>query len=293
MKKIVFSFVLLMITLSSLGQVGVGIAIPNASAQLDITSTNKGLLTPRMTAAQRSAIASPAQALLVYQTDGSAGFYFYNGTTWALISSGSTDLSTGVTGTLPVANGGTGTAVSPAQYGIIYATTSSQYASTTAGTAGQVLVSNGTAAPSWQNSTAVKSPVVAALTGTAKTITNAAGDYTGSSITLPPGKWSVQVNMLLPDHAASYWMRSYFCNTNSTNTVTSDAVGANMASGYKAASAFGMLNGTIILNNTSGANKTYYYWTGAVILYSGTYSLVNFGTTIWSENQIIAYPMNN
>ncbi|MCA1752935.1 MAG: hypothetical protein LC670_14320, partial [Flavobacteriales bacterium] len=57
----------------------------NVSAMLDVESTSKGLLIPRMTAAQRGVIGSPAEGLLVYQNDGDAGFYFYNGTEWELI----------------------------------------------------------------------------------------------------------------------------------------------------------------------------------------------------------------
>jgi hypothetical protein len=68
--------------------VGIGTTTPNASAQLDIASTTKGLLAPRMTFAQRSAIASPATGLLVYQTDFFAGFYYYNGSVWTNINSG-------------------------------------------------------------------------------------------------------------------------------------------------------------------------------------------------------------
>lgn len=49
----------------------------HASAILDVKSTNKGFLVPRMTLAQRTAIASPAEGLLVYQTDGTTGFYYY------------------------------------------------------------------------------------------------------------------------------------------------------------------------------------------------------------------------
>lgn len=49
-------------------QVGIGTTTPHLSAILDITSTNKGLLIPRMTEAQRNAIASPADGLIIYNT---------------------------------------------------------------------------------------------------------------------------------------------------------------------------------------------------------------------------------
>lgn len=55
---------------------------PAASAMLDIKSNSKGLLIPRMTAAERMAIASPATGLLVYQTDGYGAFYYYGGNGW-------------------------------------------------------------------------------------------------------------------------------------------------------------------------------------------------------------------
>ena len=60
----------------------------NASSVLDVYSVAKGFLAPRMTTAQRIAIASPANGLLVYQTDGTNGFYYYNGTTaaWVLLA---------------------------------------------------------------------------------------------------------------------------------------------------------------------------------------------------------------
>lgn len=53
---------------------------PDASAMLHVKSTDKGLLIPSMTAAQRAAIVTPATGLLVYQTDGAAGFYYNSGT---------------------------------------------------------------------------------------------------------------------------------------------------------------------------------------------------------------------
>lgn len=60
-------------------------AVADTSAILDVSSTTKGLLIPRMTAAQRTAIVTPATGLLVYQNDGDSGFYYYNGTGWFLL----------------------------------------------------------------------------------------------------------------------------------------------------------------------------------------------------------------
>ncbi len=48
----------------------------DASAMLDVKSATKGLLLPRLTQGQRLAIANPANGLMVYQTDGQAGFYY-------------------------------------------------------------------------------------------------------------------------------------------------------------------------------------------------------------------------
>jgi len=55
---------------------------PDTSAILDVKSTTKGMLFPRMTEAQRDAIGTPATGLMIYQTDETAGFYYYNGTAW-------------------------------------------------------------------------------------------------------------------------------------------------------------------------------------------------------------------
>jgi hypothetical protein len=68
------------------GQVGVGATSINASAKVQIDSTTQGFLPPRMTAAQRAAIASPAEGLIVVQTDGTAGLYLYIGATWRAIT---------------------------------------------------------------------------------------------------------------------------------------------------------------------------------------------------------------
>lgn len=65
----------------STGRLGIGIVTPDASAVLDITSTNKGVLPPRMTTTQKTAISSPATGLVVYDTTLNA-LSVYNGTAW-------------------------------------------------------------------------------------------------------------------------------------------------------------------------------------------------------------------
>jgi|GEM_PF-6902112 len=59
---------------------------PHSSAILDIKSISKGLLVPRMTRAQRNSIVSPANGLLIYQNDSTAGFYYYNDNGWTPIT---------------------------------------------------------------------------------------------------------------------------------------------------------------------------------------------------------------
>jgi len=78
-------------------QVGIGTNTPDPSAQLDVVSTSKGFLPPKMTATQRTAISNPATGLLVFQTDAPSGVYYYNGTTWKMVNVDAT-----VTGTAPI-----------------------------------------------------------------------------------------------------------------------------------------------------------------------------------------------
>ena len=52
---------------------------PDNSAMLDVSSTNSGLLIPRMTLVQRNALVNPANSLLIYQTDNTPGYYFNSG----------------------------------------------------------------------------------------------------------------------------------------------------------------------------------------------------------------------
>jgi hypothetical protein len=54
--------------MTAAGNLGVGTSTPNAAALLDVTSTTKGFLPPRMTTTQRDAITSPPAGLLIYNT---------------------------------------------------------------------------------------------------------------------------------------------------------------------------------------------------------------------------------
>ena len=81
---------------------GINTTTPDASAALavDTASTGpQGILIPRMTQARRNAIINPAPALMIYQTDGTKGFYYNSGTAaapvWSAIG-GTTSASTGI-----------------------------------------------------------------------------------------------------------------------------------------------------------------------------------------------------
>jgi hypothetical protein len=69
---------------NDLQRVGVGTASPNAAAMLDVSSTTKGFLPPRMTTAQRDAISSPPAGLVIYNTSTNA-LNFYNGSAWGAV----------------------------------------------------------------------------------------------------------------------------------------------------------------------------------------------------------------
>lgn len=94
---------------------GVGIntggAAPNASAVLDVASTSQGVLTPRMTQAERNAIAGPATGLLIYQTDNRPGFRFFDGTDWVFMRG-----MTSIPGRINVADGCIVTSDSPSEF---------------------------------------------------------------------------------------------------------------------------------------------------------------------------------
>lgn len=87
---VLLSGLFLFVSVIAKGQVGIGTITPDGSAQLDVSSPNKGMLIPRMNQSARNGIGTPATGLLIYQTDNTPGFYYYNGSAWVpFVSPGS------------------------------------------------------------------------------------------------------------------------------------------------------------------------------------------------------------
>jgi hypothetical protein len=80
MKTLLLSALLLAPVCVYAQSVGIGTTAPDASAALDVVSSNKGALLPRVV--DVTAIAGPSVGLIAYQTGGTAGYYYYDGTSW-------------------------------------------------------------------------------------------------------------------------------------------------------------------------------------------------------------------
>ena len=180
-------------------------------------------------------------------------------------------------------------------------TTTTGFTMTTTPQSGAVLTSNAVGSASWQ--VPAISNVVANLAATGVNIPAGTTSYiqTGSSITLPPGKYAINVSMLMRlidvspmPNSSSFWLRSSFSDSNSNNpTLSSDIVGGKLASGnLSGSSIFSNVTGTIIINNQTTTNKTYYYVAGNVVTTGQAQTLGSFGGSNTDENRIIGYRIN-
>jgi len=85
--SVILSFALVPAFVSAQVAINTDGATPVASAMLEVSATDKGMLIPRLTAAQRDAISSPATGLMVYVTDDNT-FHYFNGAAWTVIGLG-------------------------------------------------------------------------------------------------------------------------------------------------------------------------------------------------------------
>ncbi|MCB0647098.1 MAG: hypothetical protein KDC49_10570 [Saprospiraceae bacterium] len=98
LSKWIFIFLLTVIANSIVwGQISINTTgdTGNSNAALDVSSTEKGMLIPRMTASNRLGINNPAEGLLIFQIDGSKGFYLYNGNAWTEVNKSSSAVPIG------------------------------------------------------------------------------------------------------------------------------------------------------------------------------------------------------
>lgn len=85
--KIIYLLLAFYFTTITLAQIGIGTTTPDKSAILDIESSDKGLLIPRLTMAERDNIINPIEGLVIFCSDccDEGVLTFYNGTTWVLL----------------------------------------------------------------------------------------------------------------------------------------------------------------------------------------------------------------
>ena len=157
-------------------QVGIGTTSPDASAVLDIqsSSNDKGILIPRMTQAQRNAISSPATGLMIFQTDGNVGFYFYDGSSWESFGEVKT-----VNGNSPAADGNVTLTFLATQTG-----TQAQRAATASPTDGLVHIVTGDPTPSENDKVYIYSTGLASWTLSSGFTDTDEQDISGSSFTV-------------------------------------------------------------------------------------------------------------
>lgn len=168
---------------------------------------------------------------------------------------------------------------------------------------GRILSCDAAGVASWVNSSAIKPAVTGVFAGGGANLTTAAAAYTNTYIDIPPGKYIVFATYLLAHGGSggplttgqSQWVRTSFSSSAVSNISTGDIIGSSLISGSLSyPNAYGVINGQVIINNTSGATRRYYVW--ASMTNSGGqpagYALDGIGSNFWGENNLNAVPMN-
>jgi len=272
-------------------------AAPANSAILDVASINSGILIPRMTAAQKTAIAAPSTGLLIYQTDASPGFYYFDGIVWIPMAASAWNL-TGNAGT-NIANNFIGTGDNVALRMRTNNLQRFEITSGTAATGGHLRASNnGTAAAPTYSFTA------SATTGVFRPAANMLGFSTnGGERFRINNLGQVLINSLVPTDpnqfevrvigASNYWGVNSYNNTtqggagffvnnssaNGFNALESVTYGTNSGVwGWHAAN-FG--NGYGVRGNT---NSPAVAWAGYFVGDVGAVGFFNISDARWKRN---------
>lgn len=277
--KTKYFVLLLFVTSFTFAQIGVGTSSPNASAMLDVTSTSKGFLQPRVAltgTTDTATIASPATGLMVFNTatagSGAAavtpGVYYHNGTAWQRVAN-QAELAAATASTTTFVNG----------------------------SLGSIYVFNGGSGPQGQ----LWSP---------KTF--------NANIILPPGKWEVVLELAADIQIEgpaqpffsymNYWLAddtpsvafNYF-GTIPNSDIGSDALFTGGASFYRPIN-YNHSNhkGSFFINNATQANKTYtlYFFETlpgqdcGYVDCIGTFYYNRFGGAGWPGNRFYATKIN-
>jgi hypothetical protein len=232
-----FSIIALFYSAVIFAQVGVGTNTPNASAMLDVTSTSKGFLQPRVAltgSSDSTTIASPAAGLMIYNTATAGtgasavtpGLYYYSGSAWQRLAN-QAEVAAATASTTTFVNG-------------------------TIGSPLNTMMSSGPSLSSW-----------------------GAKNF-GASITLPPGKWEVVLDLTVDIQLQStptnipawinYWLDttspsatfSYFSVIPGTSVGTTDALFTGSAAFVRQITGYASNhNGKFYINNTTQSDKTY------------------------------------
>ncbi len=164
-------------------------------------------------------------------------------TTGTYSTAGTISLASEVSGVLPVASGGTGSSAAPTSGGVIYASSGTQYASTVAGTTGQLLTSGGVGAPSWSSnftisganltansvsviSTSAGNMTLRSATGSTTTVGNSAGTSNTNIVAGTTGQVNISSPLNITTVTSIYnQLLSNSLNIMVTGNTTSVAIG--------------------------------------------------------------------
>lgn len=204
-------------------------------------------------------------------------------------SYGKIGLTTHVSGTLPIANGGTNTTATPTNGGVVYGTGTAQ-AYSTAGTSGQVLTSAGAAAPTWTTATNANTAsaivqrdasgnfsagtITAALSGNATTATTAANVNNGTltmnvSGTGLSGSQTFTANQ---SSAATFTVTSNATNANTASTIVARDASGNFSAGTITAA----LTGNASTATNLSTNRTNWSTNGTITAVVGQLAWKNY-----------------